>query len=89
MPRKGTRIVLVDDNDGLAERAAAVLTRHGYDDVSILQGGNAGWKAAGNELFSGVNVPCKAFGEFIEHDHDTPRMAPDELAALIQIATTS
>ena len=84
VPRKGTRIVLVDDNDGLAERAAAVLTRHGYDDVSILEGGNAGWEAAGNELFSGVYVPSKAFGEFIEHDCDTPNISADELAALIR-----
>ena len=84
VPRKGTRIVLVDDNDGLAERAAAVLTRHGYDDVSILEGGNAGWEAAGNELFSGVYVPSKAFGEFIEHDRDTPNISADELAALIR-----
>lgn len=84
VPRRGTRIVLVDDNDGLAARAAAVLGRHGYDDVAILDGGNAGWEAAGYELFSGVYVPSKAFGEFIEHECDTPNISADELAALIR-----
>jgi rhodanese-related sulfurtransferase len=84
VPRKGTRIVLVDDNDGLAQRAAAVLTENGYGDVAILEGGNAAWAAAGYELFSGVYVPSKAFGEFIEHDCDTPNISADELAALIR-----
>src|ERR1700750_359567 len=45
VPRKATRIVLVDDADGLAQRAAAVLGRAGYTDVSILEGGNAAWAA--------------------------------------------
>ena len=66
VPRRATRIVLVDDADGLAERAAAVLAGASYSDISILDGGNAAWSAAGFELFSGVNVPSKAFGEFIE-----------------------
>ena len=84
MPRKGTRIVLVDDNDGLAARAAAVLAENGYSDVAILDGGNAACAAAGYELFSGVYVPSKAFGEFIEHNRDTPNISADELAALIR-----
>jgi rhodanese-related sulfurtransferase len=84
VPRKGTRIVLIDDNDGLAARAAAVLAENGYNDVAILGGGNAAWAAAGYELFSGVYVPSKAFGEFIEHDCDTPNISADELAALIR-----
>ena len=33
VPRRATRIVLVDDADGLAERAAAVLATAGYTDV--------------------------------------------------------
>src|SRR6476659_10164823 len=84
VPRKATRIVLVDDEDGLAERAAAVLTKAGYPDVSILAGGNAGWAAAGYELFSGMNVPSKAFGELVEHENGTPSISADELHALMQ-----
>ena len=83
VPRRATRIVLCDDNDGLAERAAAVLARNGYSDLHILGGGVAAWAAAGFELFTGVNVPSKAFGEFIEHEDGTPSIAADELARAI------
>ncbi len=84
VPRRGTRIVLCDDDDGLAGRAAAILTRNGYGNVSILAGGVAGWSAAGFELFSGVNVPSKAFGEFIEHANHTPNITADQLEKLIR-----
>src|SRR3954449_5022365 len=67
VPRKATRVVLCDDNDGAVERAAKILTAAGYTDVSFLQGGLPAWEKAGYELFSGVNVPSKAFGEHIEH----------------------
>ena len=87
VPRRATRIVLVDDADGLAERAAAVLVKAGYTDVSLLDGGNAGWEAAGYELFSGVNVPSKAFGELVEHENGTPSISADELNALMQSGT--
>jgi len=83
VPRRTTRIVLCDNNDGLAERAAAVLARNGYSDLHILTGGVAAWAAAGFELFTGVNVPSKAFGEFIEHEDGTPSIAADELARAI------
>jgi rhodanese-related sulfurtransferase len=83
VPRRGTRIVLCDDDDGLAPRAAAILMRNGYTDVRILAGGIAAWGAAGFELFSGVNVPSKAFGEYIEHANDTPNIGADDLAKLI------
>ena len=84
VPRRGTRVVLCDDNDGLARRAAAILARNGYANVSILDGGIAGWEAAGFELFSGVNVPSKAFGEFVEHGGHTPSIAADELETLLR-----
>jgi rhodanese-related sulfurtransferase len=87
VPRRATRIVLVDDDDGLAERAAAVLATAGYSDVSILDGGNAAWEAAGFELFSGVNVPSKAFGELVEHENGTPSISAEELNALMQSGT--
>jgi len=83
VPRRTTRIVLCDGNDGLAERAALVLARNGYSDLRILAGGVETWAAAGFELFTGVNVPSKAFGEFIEHENRTPSIAADELARLI------
>ena len=84
VPRRATRILLCDDADGLAERAAAVLARGGYSDVAILEGGCAGWTKAGFELFSGVNVPSKAFGEFVEHESGTPSIGAEELAQLMR-----
>ena len=84
VPRRTTRIVLCDDDDGLAGRGAAILSRSGYDDVRILAGGTAAWAAAGFELFSGVNVPSKAFGEYIEHADGTPSIAADELESLLR-----
>jgi rhodanese-related sulfurtransferase len=82
VPRRETRIVLCDDGVGLAERAAAVLSANGYSDLRVLGGGIAAWAAAGFELFSGVNVPSKAFGEFIEHEDGTPSLSAEELARL-------
>jgi len=87
VPRQATRIVLCDDNDGLAPRAADLLARAGYSAVSILDGGTAAWAAAGYELFSGVNVPSKAFGEFIEHKSGTPSISADELNGLMRAGT--
>jgi rhodanese-related sulfurtransferase len=84
VPRRGTRIVLCDGGEGLAERAATALARFGYSDLSVLRGGVAGWAAAGFELFSGVNVPSKAFGEFVEHENHTPGISADELDALLK-----
>lgn len=83
VPRRQTRIVLVDGGDGetLAETAAGRLTRWGYGDVALLAGGLAGWRDDGNEVFSGVNVPSKAFGEYVEHAYDTPRLTAGELKA--------
>jgi rhodanese-related sulfurtransferase len=87
VPRRTTRIVLVDADDGLSTRAAVVLAAAGYGDLHILAGGIAAWEAAGYELFSGVNVPSKAFGEFVEHESHTPSVSAQELHDLIQSGT--
>src|SRR4051812_1596923 len=80
VPRQGTRVVVLDGGgEGLAERAAAKLDRMGYDNVAVMAGGSAAWAAAGFELFTGVNVPSKAFGELVEHRCGTPHIAAAEL----------
>src|ERR1041384_4577968 len=80
VPRKLTRIVVYDGGDEkLADRAAAKLTRMGYRDVAVMAGGTRGWAAAGYELFTGVNVPSKAFGELVEHRCETPHINAAEL----------
>ena len=81
VPRLTTRIVLCDADDGLAQRAAAKLRGFGYRNVSVLAGGVAAWRALGHELFAGVYVPSKAFGEHVEHRDGTPSISPEELAA--------
>ena len=81
VPRRDTRIVLCDDDETLAQRAAAVMRRFGYSDIAVLQGGVGAWRAAGFGLFTGVNVPSKAFGEFVEHVCETPRISAGELKA--------
>ncbi len=84
VPRRTTRIVLCDDDDGLAARGAAKLAAFGYGDVATLAGGVASWTAAGFELFSGVNVPSKAFGEYVEHRCGTPHIAAEALHRMIE-----
>ncbi|MSQ64218.1 MAG: sulfurtransferase [Betaproteobacteria bacterium] len=80
-PRLATRIVLVDDDERLAQRAARLLRRLGYRNLDVLADGVAGWKAAGHELYSGMHVPSKAFGEHVEHRDNTPRIAAAALKA--------
>ena len=83
VPRRSARVVLCDDGDGLSERAAARLQELGYTDISVLRGGNDQWEADGNVLFSGVNVPSKAFGEFVEVNYHTPNISAEELKGRI------
>ncbi|MDA8455812.1 rhodanese-like domain-containing protein [Acidovorax sp. GBBC 3334] len=79
VPRRGTRTVLVDGDETIAHEAAAKLVRLGWRNVSVLAGGTDGWAAAGYEVFSGTNVPSKAFGEVIEHEKHTPWITSQEL----------
>ncbi|MCE2494107.1 MAG: thiosulfate sulfurtransferase [Alphaproteobacteria bacterium] len=81
VPRHGARIVLSDAGEGLAGRAAEKLERFGYSDVAVLENGVQGWSDAGYELFSGVSVPSKAFGEFVEHVDETPNITSEQLRA--------
>jgi rhodanese-related sulfurtransferase len=81
--RKSTPIVFCDAGGGLADRAAARMADYGYTDIAVLTDGMDGWDAAGLELFSGLNVPSKAFGEFVEHAYGTPSVSADELKAMM------
>jgi rhodanese-related sulfurtransferase len=89
LPRPGTRVCCVDGGgDGrLAERLAAWLEGIGGTDVAVLDGGTAAWERAGFVLFSGVNVPSKAFGEWVEHHYATPSVDPAELDAMQRAGT--
>lgn len=83
VPRRDVPIVICDGGEGaLAARAAGMLSRIGYGQLSILEGGVSAWAQAGHEVFKGFNVVSKAFGEWIEHQYDTPSISAEELHAL-------
>lgn len=85
VPRRSTRIVLCDDSGrDVAEFAKHRLEAIGYTDVAVLEGGAAGWAAAGYALFKGVNVPSKLFGELVEHACHTPRVTAQDLVRMKQ-----
>ena len=83
LPRRDVPITVYDDGEGYAEPAARRLQALGYSDVTLLEGGLAGWIAAGFEVYRDVNVPSKAFGEWVEHHRHTPSLPATEVKALI------
>ncbi|WP_132423408.1 rhodanese-like domain-containing protein [Pseudonocardia endophytica] len=85
VPRRGTRVVVVDgDGGGLAARAVRLLTDGGYPAVSSLEGGVDGWRAAGFELITGASSLFKAFGEFVQDTYEPPQIEATELAELLE-----
>lgn len=93
VPRLDTPVVLYDDGDDgaredraredIVETAARTLGAMGYTHVSRLDGGLAGWRRSGAELFRDVNSPSKAFGELVEAARHTPSIAARDLRQLL------
>ncbi|MEM9500058.1 MAG: rhodanese-like domain-containing protein [Pseudomonadota bacterium] len=81
VPNRSTLIVFADDLGGAGARAARLAAKMGYKDIRVLQGGIAAWQASGLPLFSGVNVPGKAFGEYVERDLRPPSISAEALLA--------
>jgi len=79
IPRAGTPVVVCDDGGGEAAAVALELTVLGYTDTAVLEGGIDAWAAAGCELYSGINVPSKLFGELVEEHFGTPHVTASEL----------
>jgi rhodanese-related sulfurtransferase len=81
VPRRDVPIVLCGKggDTNLTDLGYARLSGFGYTDIRILEGGVDAWERAGYELFSGVNVPSKAFGEFVEHTEGTPHISAAEV----------
>ena len=79
LPCKSVRICVTDDGRGLSDALGSWLEKQGHTDVSVLVGGAQAWKNAGYVLFSGMNVPSKAFGEWVEHHYGTESVDPPEL----------
>ncbi|MGF6297009.1 rhodanese-related sulfurtransferase [Paraburkholderia sp. WC7.3d] len=83
LPCRDVPIVLLDAGEGLAARAADKLTALGYTRLALLAGGLDGWTRAGGEVFRDVNVPSKAFGEFVEAGRHTPSLSAEAVATLL------
>ncbi|MEX0582928.1 MAG: rhodanese-like domain-containing protein [Sneathiella sp.] len=83
LPRKSAPVYILDQGPELplGERAASKLSELGYTNITLVDGGVVGWHDAGLELFTGVNVPSKAFGEFVEEACGTPHVTSRDLAA--------
>ncbi|KAA3629880.1 MAG: rhodanese [Proteobacteria bacterium] len=79
VPRRDVRTLLIDDGDGVSERAAQILEEAGYRDVRIVDGGAPAWASAGFSLYKGVNVPSKTLGELVEHAWHPPTIDADTL----------
>jgi len=83
--RRGTRVVVHDDGgDALAQRAIQRLAGMGYSNLALFAGGVQAWGAAGFQVYKGVNLPSKTFGELVEHAYDTPRVSVTELDAMLK-----
>ncbi|MDE0308999.1 MAG: rhodanese-like domain-containing protein [Acidiferrobacterales bacterium] len=88
LPRRSVPIVVYDSGppgkETAARRARDRLVDLDYTDVSVLKGGIDGWKAAGLELFSGLNVPSKTFGEYLLEQRKPPELLAETLHARLQ-----
>ncbi len=86
IPNRHVPIILCGTcNDGsLINKGASKLSYFGYKNISMLEGGIDAWEREGFELFSGVNVPSKAFGEFVEKKCGTPHVSAEKLEKMIK-----
>jgi len=80
VPNPRTRVVLCGGTE-LAERAASRLRELGYGNSTVFPGTPDDWRGAGFEIFTGIHVPSKAFGEFVEARCHTPHIDAAELKA--------
>jgi rhodanese-related sulfurtransferase len=87
-PPRELPILCCDGGEGYADTLARFLESLGFTAVSVLEGGAPAWARAGYELFSGINVPSKAFGEWVEHHYGTPSLPPEEAEALVRAPGT-
>src|ERR1700681_2168928 len=52
VPNPSVRLVLCDQGDGVAARAAARAAAEGYHNLRILAGGKEAWRRAGYTLYA-------------------------------------
>ncbi len=79
LPRYSVPIVVAGDEPEEAASLQTVLKENGWTNVKMLEGGIKSWIGAGYELYSGVNVPSKLFGELVERHYGTPHVEAEQL----------
>jgi rhodanese-related sulfurtransferase len=80
VPRKTVKVILLDNDDGIADKASSLMSAMGYESISIIAGGAVAWKEAGFTLYKGVNLPSKTLGELIEHHEHPSLISPKTLS---------
>ncbi len=83
VPRRSARIVVTDDGNGEGRELYGVLKQNGWTDIGLLDGGTPAWIEKGYEVYSGVNVPSKLFGELVERHYQTPHVQAQQLSEWI------
>ncbi|MCH2636087.1 MAG: hypothetical protein MKZ67_09140 [Acidimicrobiales bacterium] len=79
LPRLSTPIVIAGEEEDEDRALQSVLKENGWTNVTVLEGGIRSWTQAGHELYSGVNVPSKLFGELVERHYGTPHVKAEQL----------
>lgn len=81
VPDTKAQCLFYDAGGGEAEQAVTRVAELGYANCAVVDGGLEAWEASGGKIFSGISVPGKAFGEFIEKTCATPSIGAAELQA--------
>ncbi len=83
LPRLSVPVVVTAAGDPeLGARGVEALAALGYGHVDLCPDGTNEWETAGLNLYSGINVPSKAFGEAVEHHYGTPSVDAPTLKAM-------
>ncbi|MBT5185565.1 MAG: sulfurtransferase [Kordiimonadaceae bacterium] len=81
VPCLKTTVILIDNGDGISEKASLHLGEMGYQNIITVKGGINAWRDAGYALYEGISAPSKSFGEVVEHELGTPSITATELKA--------
>jgi len=79
VPNKKTRLILMDNDNEISNFVCKKAVSIGYLNVFVIEGGIKQWTKEGFNLFDGINVPSKTFGELIEKKYHTPSITAKEL----------
>ena len=79
VPNKKTRLILMDNDNEISNFVCEKAVSIGYLNVFVIEGGIKQWTKEGFNLFDGINVLSKTFGELIEKKCHTPSITAKEL----------